>query len=309
MKNNQGINEYGEIIQEATTTTTNNNNQKQQQEEQEQQNTKKQVKKQPKHIPSENDDDNNSQDDDDFDSPEGSDEYNSEEFNSEDFNDDDDDYNEEEYGEESEELYDDDGRKLTKQERRKLRQLKKDELPIDTALIPDDEIIDVELPRVVETKSLHPVGTTKEKEHQVKFVLVGKPNAGKSTLMNAMLGEKRVLTGPQAGVTRDSIEIQYDDDKKYPNHSFHLVDTAGLKGVTAHKHSRYDLVDSNAMQNTVKQMQNAHVVGLVIDIAEGLYGNQGVDPVFTHQIQKNFIDNVQAMRYDERYEKDKSCGC
>lgn len=64
-----------------------------------------------------------------------------------------------------------------------------------------------------------------EGEHALKIAVVGRPNAGKSTLINTLLGEERLLTGPEAGVTRDSISIDWQwRDKKV-----RLFDTAGLR--------------------------------------------------------------------------------
>jgi GTP-binding protein len=59
----------------------------------------------------------------------------------------------------------------------------------------------------------------------IHIAIVGRPNAGKSTLVNALIGEDRLLVGPEAGITRDSISIDWSWNGK----SFRLVDTAGMR--------------------------------------------------------------------------------
>ena len=59
----------------------------------------------------------------------------------------------------------------------------------------------------------------------LKLAIVGRPNAGKSTLVNKMLGEERMITGPEAGITRDSISL----DWQWQDRPVRLVDTAGLR--------------------------------------------------------------------------------
>ena len=59
----------------------------------------------------------------------------------------------------------------------------------------------------------------------MKIAIVGRPNVGKSTLVNAIIGEERLLTGPQAGVTRDAIPLNW----KFNNQHVLLIDTAGQR--------------------------------------------------------------------------------
>src|SRR5260370_13339470 len=59
----------------------------------------------------------------------------------------------------------------------------------------------------------------------LRVAVIGRPNAGKSTLLNTILGEDRLLTGPEAGITRDSIGIE----TSWPNRELKLFDTAGLR--------------------------------------------------------------------------------
>ncbi|WP_206208949.1 GTPase, partial [Vogesella mureinivorans] len=65
----------------------------------------------------------------------------------------------------------------------------------------------------------------------LKLAIVGRPNAGKSTLINRLLGEDRLLTGPEAGITRDSIAIdwQWTDPKSGETRDIRLIDTAGMR--------------------------------------------------------------------------------
>ena len=62
-------------------------------------------------------------------------------------------------------------------------------------------------------------------ERPLKIVVVGRPNAGKSTLINHLIGEDRLLTGPEAGITRDSIAVDWSWSDRY----FRLFDTAGMR--------------------------------------------------------------------------------
>ena len=59
----------------------------------------------------------------------------------------------------------------------------------------------------------------------IRVAVVGRPNAGKSTLINRLIGEERLLVGPEAGITRDAISV----DWKWRDRTFKLVDTAGMR--------------------------------------------------------------------------------
>jgi GTP-binding protein len=92
----------------------------------------------------------------------------------------------------------------------------------------------------------------------VKVAIIGQPNAGKSTLVNALIGEDRVLTGPEAGITRDTISI----DWTWQGHSFRLFDTAGMR-----RRARVEeKVEKLAVADALRAVQYAEVVVLVIDV-------------------------------------------
>lgn len=59
----------------------------------------------------------------------------------------------------------------------------------------------------------------------MQIAIIGRPNAGKSTLINALLGKNRVLTGPEAGITRDAVAVPW----QYKDRALTLIDTAGVR--------------------------------------------------------------------------------
>jgi GTP-binding protein len=93
----------------------------------------------------------------------------------------------------------------------------------------------------------------------VKVAIVGRPNAGKSTLINRLIGEERLLTGPEAGITRDSIAV----DWTWRDHAFQLFDTAGLR-----RKARVEgKLEKLAVADALRAIQFAEVVILVLDVA------------------------------------------
>jgi len=96
----------------------------------------------------------------------------------------------------------------------------------------------------------------------LKIAIVGRPNAGKSTLVNRMLGEERMITGPEAGITRDSISLDWE----WNGRSVRLVDTAGLR-----KRSKVeDKLERLSAADTKRAIDYAEVVVLLLDATRGL---------------------------------------
>ena len=96
----------------------------------------------------------------------------------------------------------------------------------------------------------------------LKLAVVGRPNAGKSTLVNKMLGEDRMITGPEAGITRDSISIDWD----WQDRPVRLVDTAGLR-----KRAKVeDKLERLSAMDTRRAIDMAEVVVLLLDATRGL---------------------------------------
>ena len=92
----------------------------------------------------------------------------------------------------------------------------------------------------------------------IKVAIVGRPNAGKSTLVNQIVGEERLLTGPEAGITRDTIAI----DWTWRDRTFRLYDTAGLR----RKARVESKLEKLAVADALRAVQFAEVVVLVIDV-------------------------------------------
>jgi len=92
------------------------------------------------------------------------------------------------------------------------------------------------------------------------LAIVGRPNVGKSTLLNRLVGEERVLTGPEAGITRDSIRVEW----QWRGRAVRLVDTAGMR-----RRSRIDAkLEAASVADTLDTIRLADVVVVVLDAAD-----------------------------------------
>lgn len=101
-----------------------------------------------------------------------------------------------------------------------------------------------------------------EEEDIIKIAVVGKPNAGKSSLINRILGENRVIVSPIAGTTRDSIDTYYEKDGE----KFLIIDTAGMRkrGKVEENIERFSVIRS------LSAVDRADVVLIMIDATEGV---------------------------------------
>ncbi len=97
-------------------------------------------------------------------------------------------------------------------------------------------------------------------DRPIHLAIIGRPNAGKSTLVNALLGEDRMLTGPEAGITRDAISV----DWSYEGRAFRLIDTAGMRK-KARVQERLEVM---SVADTIRAIRFADVCVVVMDQAE-----------------------------------------
>lgn len=109
-----------------------------------------------------------------------------------------------------------------------------------------------------------------------KYAVVGRPNVGKSSFINALIGEDRNIVTPIAGTTRDSIRIHYNQF----GHDFMLIDTAGLRKKTKVKEN----IEFYSVMRTIKALEDADVVILMVDAVEGI---EAQDINIFHLAEKN----------------------
>ena len=96
-----------------------------------------------------------------------------------------------------------------------------------------------------------------EQDKHPKFAIVGRPNVGKSTLVNSLLGEERVIAFDQPGTTRDSIYIEFErNDRRYT-----LIDTAGVRK----RGKVFEAIEKFSVIKTLQAIEDANVVVLVLD--------------------------------------------
>ncbi|MEX1216644.1 ribosome biogenesis GTPase Der [Saccharospirillum sp.] len=105
-------------------------------------------------------------------------------------------------------------------------------------------------------------GAGDDEPDNIRLAIVGRPNVGKSTLINRIMGEDRVVVYDQAGTTMDSIYIPYERDGQ----AYTLIDTAGIR----RRRSVSEAVEKFSIVKTLQAIQDANVVVLVLDARDGL---------------------------------------
>ncbi|MBF0236731.1 MAG: ribosome biogenesis GTPase Der [SAR324 cluster bacterium] len=109
---------------------------------------------------------------------------------------------------------------------------------------------------------LKAVETNDEDEDSCHIAIVGKPNAGKSSLVNMILGQQRMIVGDEAGTTRDSVDVKF----KYQDKNFVLIDTAGIKK----KMKVNSKIEHYSIVTSIKSIERSDIVLLIIDSVEGI---------------------------------------
>jgi GTPase len=118
--------------------------------------------------------------------------------------------------------------------------------------------------------------TEVELDVPLKLAIVGRPNVGKSSLINAILQHQRTLVGQVAGTTRDSVDVPYERDGK----DYVLIDTAGIRARSKHNTS----VEVFSVMRSEKSIVRADICALVVDATEGVTTQ---DKKIAGLIQKN----------------------
>ncbi len=96
--------------------------------------------------------------------------------------------------------------------------------------------------------------------HSIRIAIIGRPNVGKSTLVNRLIGQERVIASAEPGTTRDSILVPFRRDDR----DFVLIDTAGVR-----RRARVDgVIEQASVGKTLQAIDEAHVVVMVLDAHE-----------------------------------------
>ena len=101
-----------------------------------------------------------------------------------------------------------------------------------------------------------------EEEEYIKVAIIGKPNVGKSSLVNRILGEKRAIVSDIAGTTRDAIDSQFENEKG----KYILIDTAGVRRKSKVKES----IEKYSIMRTILAIERADVCLMMVDAQEGI---------------------------------------
>ena len=99
-------------------------------------------------------------------------------------------------------------------------------------------------------------------DSNLKFAIIGRPNVGKSSLINALLNEERVIVGNEAGTTRDAIDTVFN----YNGEEFTAIDTAGMRK----KGKIYENIEKYSIIRSLKAIERSDVCVIVIDASEGI---------------------------------------
>lgn len=115
----------------------------------------------------------------------------------------------------------------------------------------------------------------------IKFSLIGRPNVGKSSMINSILGEERVIVSPIAGTTRDAIDTVYT----YEDQEYVMIDTAGMRK----KGKVYEATERYSVLRALRAIERSNVVLVVIDAEEGIIEQDKKIAGYAHEAGKAVI--------------------
>ena len=150
--------------------------------------------------------------------------------------------------------------------------------------------------RIIATSSVHGIGigdlldeavkalpkkTIKEMEGDIKFAIIGRPNVGKSSLVNAILNQDRVIVSPLEGTTRDAIDTSF----KHEGQAYVVIDTAGIRK----RGKVYENIEKYAVLRAMQAIERADVVVFVLDGERGILEQDKHVAGFAHDAGKPII--------------------
>lgn len=127
----------------------------------------------------------------------------------------------------------------------------------------------------------------------IKISIVGRPNVGKSSILNSLLGEERMIVDNRPGTTRDAVNIRFE----YDNLPFELVDTAGMR----RKSSIKDELESATVKSAIHSIRQSDIAALVLDITQDLAQQ---DKMIASFIARNGKASVLVLNKWDLIEKD-----
>lgn len=132
-------------------------------------------------------------------------------------------------------------------------------------------------------------------ENIIKFSLIGRPNVGKSSLVNAILGEERVIVSDVAGTTRDAVDTKFTYNKQ----EFVIIDTAGIRK----KGKVYENTEKYSVLRALKAIENSDVVLVVLNAEEGIIEQDKRIAGYAHEAGKAIVIVVNKWDAVEKDEK------
>ncbi|HSP22196.1 MAG TPA: ribosome biogenesis GTPase Der [Planococcus sp. (in: firmicutes)] len=129
----------------------------------------------------------------------------------------------------------------------------------------------------------------------IKFSLIGRPNVGKSSLVNSFLGEERVIVSEIAGTTRDAIDTQYE----YDGQPYVIIDTAGMRK----KGKVYETTEKYSVLRALRAIERSDVVLVVLNAEEGIQEQDKKIAGYAHEAGKGVIIIVNKWDAVEKDEK------
>lgn len=138
-------------------------------------------------------------------------------------------------------------------------------------------------------------------ENVIKFSLIGRPNVGKSSLVNAFLGDDRVIVSDVAGTTRDAIDSQYE----YDGQEYVIIDTAGMRK----KGKVYESTEKYSVLRALRAIERSDVVLVVLNGEEGIQEQDKKIAGYAHQAGKAVIivmNKWDAVEKDEKTMNEKT---
>ena len=135
-----------------------------------------------------------------------------------------------------------------------------------------------------------------EEEKKLKFSFIGRPNVGKSSLVNALIGSDKLIVSDVAGTTRDAVDTIF----KYNNEEYVVIDTAGIRK----RGKIYENIEKYSLLRSLKAIERSDVCLLVIDYQDGIKEHDKHIASFALEAGKGIV--IVVNKYDENDAKEKN---